>query len=75
MKGAAQCTSQAYWYTLDTPNRWSVGPAHGIAHTLTMTTNTRHTTPQWSDHLLREIGTLRREFADLQEHLGAADGG
>ncbi len=36
-----------------------------------MTTNTRHTTPDWSDHLRREIGTLRREFANLQEQLGA----
>jgi len=36
-----------------------------------MTTNTRHTIPDWSDHLRREIATLRREFAQLQEHLGA----
>ena len=36
-----------------------------------MTTNTHPTTAQWSDHLRREIGTLRREFANLQEQLGA----
>jgi len=36
-----------------------------------MTTSTRHTIPDWSDHLRREIATLRREFAQLQEHLGA----
>jgi adenylate cyclase len=36
-----------------------------------MTTSTRLTTPDWSDHLKHEIGTLRREFANLQEHLDA----
>jgi adenylate cyclase len=35
-----------------------------------MTTSTSPTTPKWTDHLLREIGTLRREFANLQGHLG-----
>jgi len=35
-----------------------------------MTTSTRHTTPPWSAHLLREIGTLRREFANRQGQLG-----
>ena len=36
-----------------------------------MTTSTRHSSPDWSDHLRREIDTLRREFAHLKEHLGA----
>ncbi len=36
-----------------------------------MTTNTRQITPPWSEQLLRELGMLRREFANQQEHLGA----
>jgi adenylate cyclase len=34
-----------------------------------MTTNTRHISPPWSEHLLRELSLLRREFLDLQERL------
>jgi adenylate cyclase len=37
-----------------------------------MTANNRHTHPEWSDDLLREIGTLRRDFVELREHLGAS---
>ncbi len=35
-----------------------------------MTNSTHQPTPQGSEHLLRVIATLRREFASLQEHLG-----
>jgi adenylate cyclase len=36
-----------------------------------MTTSTSHDTPDWIEHLLHEIGTLRLEFASVQEHLEA----
>ncbi len=36
-----------------------------------MTTSTNHNAPEWIDHLLRETGTLRQEFATVREHLGA----
>jgi adenylate cyclase len=35
-----------------------------------MTTSTSPTTPEWTAHLLREIGTLQREFSNMQVHLG-----
>jgi adenylate cyclase len=35
-----------------------------------MTTNTRHITPLWSEHLLRELSTVRHEFLDSQQRLG-----
>ena len=36
-----------------------------------MTTTAQHPTLPWSEQLLRDIATLRREFAQSKEHLGA----